>query len=240
MKKIAIIGAMREEIAPLLAKLPQHRVQNIAGNDYYIAAHPAHEGCQIIIAYSKIGKIHAALTCATMILHFGAECVIFSGVAGGLQGDLKIGDIILATALCQYDVDISAFGHPLGFIPESAVMIKTSESLNAIAKAVAKNRQIALKEGVIASGDSFICDAAKKEWIVEHFGAAAVEMEGASIAVVASLAGVPFCVIRAISDSANEEASVNFDEFLADSATKSADFCLDFALAVVEAAAKKG
>lgn len=222
-KTIAIIGAMREEITPLLEHFKDYESIEKGGNTFYKITHKSHN---IIIAYSKIGKIHAALTCATMILHFGAECIIFSGVAGGLRADLKVGDIILATALCQYDVDISAFGHPLGFIPESKIYIKTSANLNAIAQSIAKEQGIDLKEGIVASGDSFISDNSKKGWIMEQFNAAAVEMEGASIAVVASLLSVPFCVIRSISDSADDSANISFDEFLEHSAQKSAKFVL--------------
>lgn len=222
-KTIAIIGAMREEITPLLEHFKDYESIEKGGNTFYKITHKSHS---IIIAYSKIGKIHAALTCATMILHFGAECIIFSGVAGGLRADLKVGDIILATALCQYDVDISAFGHPLGFIPESKIYIKTSANLNAIAQSIAKEQGIDLKEGIVASGDSFISDNSKKGWIMEQFNAAAVEMEGASIAVVASLLSVPFCVIRSISDSADDSANISFDEFLEHSAQKSAKFVL--------------
>ena len=222
-KTIAIIGAMKEEIEPLLEHFSDYERIEIGGNTFYkITQNNRH----IIIAYSKIGKIHASLTCATMILHFGAECVIFSGVAGGLRADLAVGDTILATSLCQYDVDITAFGHPLGFIPESKIYFETNAHLNAIAKRVAKAQNIDLKDGIIASGDCFVADSAKKQWIVEHFNAAAVEMEGVSIAVVATLLKVPFCVIRSISDSADGNANISFDEFLEQSAQKSARFVL--------------
>lgn len=222
-KTIAIIGAMREEITPLLKHFSDYESVEIGGNTFYKITQ---NNRNIIIAYSKIGKIHASLTCATMILHFGAECVIFSGVAGGLRADLAVGDTILATSLCQYDVDITAFGHPLGFIPESKIFFETNANLNTIAKRVAKAQKIDLKEGIIASGDCFIADSAKKQWIVEHFNAAAVEMEGVSIAVVATELKVPFCVIRSISDSADGNANISFDEFLEQSAQKSARFVL--------------
>ena len=222
-KTIAIIGAMKEEITPLLEHFKDYERVEKGGNTFYKVAQ---NGRNIIIAYSKIGKIHASLTCATMILYFGAECIIFSGVAGGLRSDLRVGDIILATSLCQHDVDISAFGHPLGFIPESKIYIKTSTNLNAIAHSVAKEQNIDLKEGIVASGDSFISDSSKKGWIMEQFSAAAVEMEGASIAVVAELLSVPFCVIRSISDSADDSANISFDEFLEHSAQKSAKLVL--------------
>lgn len=223
MKTIAIIGAMREEITPLLEHFKDYESVNIGENIYYKLKYNNH---QIIIAYSKIGKIHATLTCSTMILYFKADYIIFSGVAGGLRADLKVGDTILATSLCQYDVDISAFGHPLGFIPESKIYFETNEDLNNIARKVAKSQDIMLKEGVIASGDSFIFSKEKKQWIIDNFKADVVEMEGISIAVVASLLNVPFCIIRSISDSADDNANISFDEFLDEAAKKSAKFVL--------------
>ena len=223
MKTIGIIGAMREEITPLLEFFKEYEEIKIGGNSFYKTTYKNHN---IIIAYSKIGKIHAALTCSTIALYFNADSIIFTGVAGGLSSDLKVGDIVLASSLCQYDVDISAFGHPLGFIPESKIYIDTDKNLNEIAKKAALKQHITLKYGIIASGDSFISNATKKQWIIEQFSACAVEMEGASIAVVSSLLDIPFCVIRAISDSADDNADISFDEFLLDSAKKSASFII--------------
>lgn len=221
MQKIGIIGAMQEEITPLLALFGEHEAIKLGGNTFYRLTY---KGAQIYIAYSKIGKVHAAITATTMIAHFGCEKIIFGGVAGGLRSDLKVGDIMIATSLCQHDVDISAFGHPLGFIPESRVFIETDSALNAIAKQVAAESKIDLKEGVIASGDEFIHDAKKKAWLIEQFGAAAVEMEGAAVAVASDSFGVPFCVFRSISDSADGSADVSFDEFLDSSAKICAEF----------------
>lgn len=221
---LGIIGAMQEEITPLLEQYGAKeslQVESVGGNSYHKVALGAHT---LIIAYSKIGKVHAALTASTMILHFKCEKIIFSGVAGGLSADLKVGDLVLGSKLCQYDVDITAFGHPLGFIPESRVFIESDSALNGIAREVARAQGIALKEGVIASGDAFIADSGKKQWIIEHFGAAAVEMEGAAVAVVCDLLKVPFCILRSISDSADGSADVSFDEFLESSAKRSADF----------------
>lgn len=219
--KIAILGAMREEITPFLKKFPNHTQEEVGGNVFYKISYNGHE---LILAYSKIGKVHSALSASTMILKFGCERLIFSGVAGGLSPKLKVGDLIIASKLCQYDVDITAFGHPLGFIPESSLYIDSDSALNGIAKEVAKEKGINLMEGVIASGDSFIASSEKKKWLIENFQADAVEMEGASVANVCHLLKVPFCILRSISDSADGEADVSFDEFLEHSAQVSADF----------------
>ena len=221
MIKIGIIGAMEEEITPILALFPQAQEIALGGNVFY---HIAYKGAEIYVAYSKIGKVHSAITASTMILRFGCEKFIFCGVAGGLDTDLAVGDLLLGSKLCQHDVDISAFGHPLGFIPESRVFIETDENLNAIARQVALESNITLKEGIIASGDAFIHSKEKKQWIIENFGAAAVEMEGASVAVVCDSFKVPCCILRSISDSADGAADVSFDEFLDSSARIGANF----------------
>lgn len=221
MIKIGIIGAMEEEITPILALFPQAQEIALGGNVFY---HIAYKGAEIYVAYSKIGKVHSAITASTMILRFGCEKVIFCGVAGGLDTDLAVGDLLLGSKLCQHDVDISAFGHPLGFIPESRVFIETDENLNATARQVALESNITLKEGIIASGDAFIHSKEKKQWIIENFGAVAVEMEGASVAVVCDSFKVPCCILRSISDSADGAADVSFDEFLDSSARIGANF----------------
>lgn len=220
---LGIIGAMIEEITPLLERFGAYKSHNVGGNTYHEVELKGHK---IFIAYSKIGKVHAALSASAMILHFGCEKIIFSGVAGGLAADLKVGDLVLGSKLCQYDVDITAFGHPLGFIPESKLYIESDSTLNALAHQVAKAQNIVLKEGIIASGDAFIADSEKKNWIIKNFDAAAVEMEGASVAVVCDLLKVPFCILRSISDSADGSADVSFDEFLESSAKRSADFVM--------------
>jgi len=224
---VGIIGAMREEIAPLLEYFGDYEAKEIGANTYYTIIKDKHRIC---IAYSKIGKVHSALSASVMILHFGCQHIIFSGVAGALREDLKVGDLVLGSKLCQYDVDISAFGHELGFIPESKLYIKSNAALNLIAKKSASKLGISLKEGIIASGDMFVANADKKLWIIEKFHASAVEMEGAAVAVVCDALNVPFCVLRSISDSADGSADVSFDEFLEDSAKRSAKVVIEMCM----------
>ncbi|AFI03752.1 5'-methylthioadenosine/adenosylhomocysteine nucleosidase [Helicobacter cetorum] len=222
MQKIGILGAMREEIAPLLELFGiDFEEISLGGNVFHKGIYQDKE---IVIAYSKIGKVHSTLTTTSMILHFGVKKVLFSGVAGSLIKDLKINDLLIANKLVQHDVDLSAFNHPLGFIPESEVFVKTSEELNALAKVVAKEQGIILKEGVIASGDQFVHSKERKEFLIKEFNASAVEMEGASVAFVCEKFSVPCCVLRSISDNADEDADMSFDDFLEQSAKTSAQF----------------
>ncbi|MCD8476972.1 MAG: 5'-methylthioadenosine/adenosylhomocysteine nucleosidase, partial [Sulfurospirillum sp.] len=161
-----------------------------------------------------------------LIEKFGAEQLLFSGVAGALNPNLRIGDVLVATALAQHDLDITAFGHPHGYVPEGSVYVDTDASLRALAHKVAKAQNIILQEGIIATGDQFICDGVKKEWIHTTFKADATEMEGASVAVVCDALKIPFCVLRAISDAADMDAGFSFDEFLVSSAKESAQFII--------------
>ena len=221
--KIAIMGAMVEEITPLLEALGKYTKTEYAGNLYYEAEY---KGLELVIAYSKIGKVFSTLTAATMIEKFSAEKLLFSGVAGGINPTLKIGDLIAATALCQHDVDITAFGHAAGFIPEGALFTKSDEALLRIAKEVALEMDKDLLEGVIATGDQFVADEQRKNWIADTFAADALEMEGASVGVVCNALDVPFFILRAISDTADMDAGFNFDTFLESSAKESATFII--------------
>lgn len=221
--KIALLGAMPEEIEPILEQMQQYKTVSIANNNYYLASFGNHE---LVIAYSKIGKVFSTLTATMLLEHFNAEVLLFSGVAGAISNDLKVGDLITATALVQHDLDITAFGHPYGFVPEGAVMVHTDNELIGIAKNVAQSMNIALKEGVIATGDQFIANSDKKTWIAETFSADALEMEGAAVAVVCDALNVPCFILRAISDAADMDASFDFDTFLKSSAKQSASFIL--------------
>lgn len=228
-QKIAIMGAMPEEIEPIIEKLDNVQTSVYGDNKYYEGTY---HGQEVVVAYSKIGKVFATLTAATLIEKFGCDMLLFSGVAGAISDELKIGDLIIANGLCQHDLDITAFGHPFGYVPEGKVFIPTDAVLRDIAKKVAKQKGLTVKEGIIATGDQFIADPGRKEWIKSTFKADALEMEGASVAVVCNALNVPFFILRAISDSADMDASFNFDEFLESSAKISADFILSMVDAI--------
>ncbi len=230
--KIAIMGAMVEEVdpflsagehEPLLRYFSKHEDLEYAGNTYHLARY---KDLEIVLAYSKIGKVYSALTAATMLEHFGCEMLLFTGVAGAVDPELKIGDLVAATKLCQHDLDITAFGHPHGYVPEGKIYIEADRELLHIAKEVADEKGIDLKGGIIATGDQFIADPERKEWIARTFDADAIEMEGASVAVVCDAMKVPFFVLRAISDAADMDAAFDFDEFLKHSSQVSSSFIM--------------
>lgn len=223
MAKIGIMGAMVEEIEPLLQFYREYEIIEFASNKFYIVTLGEN---QLVIAYSKIGKVFASLTVSTMILHFGCEKILFSGVAGGISPQMKVGDLIVADKLCQHDLDITAFGHPYGYVPEGAVFIESDIDLLKISQEVAKNLALSLKIGTIATGDQFVASLQRKEFVEKTFQADALEMEGASVAVVCHALNIPFLILRSISDAADMDASFDFDEFLKSSANISANFLI--------------
>ena len=223
-KLIGIMCAMVEELEPILEKVDIKEKIRHGNNIYYVAEY---EGKNTVLAYSKIGKVNAAITATAMIERFGIKKLLFSGVAGAIDEDLKIGDLIAATHVCQHDVDLSVFGYKYGFIPESEIYFDCDINLITLAKKVAEKMDIKLKTGIIASGDQFVHSKERKKWIKEVFGASAIEMEGGAVGCVAWNYSVPFFMLRAISDTAEEGAGVDFDAFLEESSKVSAKFLLE-------------
>jgi adenosylhomocysteine/aminodeoxyfutalosine nucleosidase len=228
---IGILGAMVEEIEPLLELFDEYKEHKYANNRYYEVKH---KNSTLIIAYSKIGKVNATLSATVMIEKFKIDKMLFSGVAGAINENLHIGDLIVATSLCQHDVDITAFGHEYGYYPESKRFVDCDESLIEIAKNVAKRRDLKLIKGVIATGDQFIADSNRKDWIKDKFSADAIEMEGYPVAAVCDIYQKPCVIIRAISDAADMDANFDFDAFLFESAKNSALFILDMVNEIIE------
>jgi adenosylhomocysteine/aminodeoxyfutalosine nucleosidase len=157
---------------------------------------------------------------------FACDVLLFTGVAGAVNPELKIGDLVVASKLAQHDLDITIFGHPHGYVPEGSVYVEADKDLLALSKIVASEMGVAVKEGIIATGDQFIASEEKKEFIAKTFQADALEMEGASVAVVCDALGVPFFILRSISDSADMDAGFNFEAFVESSAKISAEFLM--------------
>lgn len=229
--KIGIMGAMSEEIAYLLEYYKEYETISFGGNDYHkvrfsndgkvLKKGEVNASSELIIAISRIGKVNAALTASSLCLYFGIEKLIFNGVAGGISYDLKVGDLLLATKLAQHDADITIFGHPYGFFSGSKLWFESDFALNNIAKNAADELKIELKSGKVATGDQFISSNDKKGWIKATFNADCIEMEGAAVAVVCDSLKVPFCVIRAISDSAGDDALPSYETSLEEMAKRS-------------------
>lgn len=209
---LAILGAMNEEIELLLSDLQNRREDLQFGG---ITVHRGElEGVPVLLSRGGIGKVNAAMTATYLILQ-GATRVIFTGVAGGVDPELRVGDIVVSTDLVQHDVDVTPLGYERGTIPDETPAWQANEQLTELAmQAAADIEGIQAKAGRIASGDQFIASVEGVQALWTHFGAACAEMEGAAVAQVCARAGVPFVVIRSISDTADHAAKVDYRTFM--------------------------
>ena len=221
MRTIGIIGAMEEEIAFLRDKMEVVTTKSVVGLTYDIGRYA---GNNIVLVKSGIGKVNAAVCTQAMIDHFGVDYVINTGVAGAIHEDLRIGDILISVDAVQHDMDSSVFGDPIGVIPRMAEScFKADEALVRLAQEAAEKCGLDCRvlTGRIASGDQFISSHEGKERIRRTVKGDCAEMEGAAIAQTCWLNRIPFVVIRAISDDANEEAGMSYDEFCVMAAKRS-------------------
>lgn len=214
MKTIGIIGAMEEEIIVIRRKMTITRTKNIASMEFYEGEM---EGQKIVLVRCGIGKVNAAVCTQILIDIFEVSYIINTGVAGGLHPDINIGDIVISSDTVEHDMDVTAFGHEKGYIPRMDMQFfEADQWLVEIAKIAAEDIKGDHKVyvGRIASGDQFVSSMKVKEEIYTNFTAYCAEMEGAAIAHTCFLNKVPFVVIRAISDKADQSAEVNFDDFV--------------------------
>lgn len=226
-KVIGIIGAMEEEVEILKNKMDIKEEVQVAGMTFYQGT--VHDQ-SIVLARSGVGKVNAAMCAQIMASSFDIDYLINSGVAGGMFGELKQGDIVISTDAVQHDFDVTALGEPLGEISRLGITyFEADESLINLAEKAAANTNLEgvnVFKGRIASGDQFIAGGDLEERIRTNFEPYAVEMEGAAIAHVAYLNEVPYVIIRAISDNADGEAELSYPEFLP-IAAKNASLLLD-------------
>lgn len=210
---LGIIGAMDVEVCKLKEKLSNVSVTTKANMDFYEGEF---EGKEVVIVRSGIGKVNAGICAQILVDVFGVSAIINTGIAGSLKNEINIGDIVISTDALQHDVDATNFGYELGFIPQMKVMsFEADNALIALAKECCNEvlPEIGVFEGRVVSGDQFIADKSKKDFISNTFHGFCTEMEGAAIAQAAYLNEIPFVVIRAISDKADDSASMDYPAF---------------------------
>ncbi|MFD1362976.1 5'-methylthioadenosine/adenosylhomocysteine nucleosidase [Lentibacillus salinarum] len=221
---IGIIGAMDEEI-DLLQDNMTEKEETVVANCLFIRGKLSDH--DVVLLKSGIGKVNAAM--ATAILHerFSPEHIINTGSAGGMATDLDVGDVVISTQVVHHDVDVTAFGHANGQVPDMPAMFKADSELMAKAGQAIKQLAIPFREGVIATGDSFMGDPAKVAEVRKKFPSMiALEMEAAAIAQVCYQYETPFVIIRALSDIAGKESSTSFDAFLTTAAKNAANLIM--------------
>lgn len=221
-QRIGIIGAMEAEVALLRDSLNGLEIHRFGKN--FVVYTGQFAGKDIALCQSGIGKVNAAIATTLLKEHFAPDVVINTGSAGGIGGGLKVGDVVVGTHIMHHDVDVTAFGYQHGQVPQLPAAFACDETLVAAAEKAACTFQAArVMHGLIVSGDSFINSKTAIGQIHARLPQPlAVEMEAAAIAQTCYQLETPFVVIRAISDSAEDSASVSFEEFLEVAAKHSA------------------
>lgn len=208
---IGIIGAMREEIELLAADVEGAETRDVMG---FPVTSGRLEGRDVRLVQCGIGKVNAAMS-TVALLSLGVTHVVFTGVAGGVAPELRVGDMVVSTDLVQHDVDVTPLGYEIGLIPGEAFSWEADPALRAAAvRAASALGEFRAVEGRVASGDVFVASPEKVLWLRETFGAACAEMEGAAVAQVCAKRGVPFVVIRSMSDTADGDANVDYPAFM--------------------------
>jgi adenosylhomocysteine nucleosidase len=231
MSPIGIVSAMHEELAAVLAALPDEQRVQVAGRDFW----QGHwHGRPVVAVLSRIGKVAAATTATALIERFGVGQVVFTGVAGGLGPGVNVGDVVLARTFVQHDMDASPL-FPKHEVPlygrslfqtdadlSAALLLAAQTVLAQVAGHVGKDavtefnlQSVRVHEGLIASGDRFVSTTAECRSLQQALPEAlAVEMEGAAVAQVCADYGVPFAALRTVSDRADDDAHADFSRFI--------------------------
>ena len=247
--KVGIIGAEMHEVNLLFAALAKSdmpvRVTKRGALEFHEGSLA---GCPTVVVCCGVGKVNAALCAQMMISEFGIACVVNTGSAGGIAPELAVLDMVVCTDAVQHDFDTTPFGYKPGQIPGTDTPFFVADAKRrAIAIAAHERglaRDTAAKEAVgipsahkmiagrVASGDAFITDEARRARIVSLFSPACVEMEGAAIAPVCAANGIPFAVLRSVSDLAGKEAKMSFAEFAKVASEISAHVVMEMAAAI--------
>ncbi|TMU85625.1 5'-methylthioadenosine/S-adenosylhomocysteine nucleosidase [Bacillus sp. BHET2] len=229
--KIAIIGAMEEEVALLRENISNPTVETIAGCEYTSGTMNDKE---VILLRSGIGKVNAAMSTAVLLQHFKPDCIINTGSAGGFDPSLNVGDVVISTEVRHHDVDVTAFGYEYGQVPQLPAAFLADEKLKQTAiDSVRELGDAQVVSGLIATGDSFMNDPKRVEAIRDKFiDLQAVEMEAAAIAQVAHQFHVPFVIIRSLSDIAGKKSDISFDQYLEKAALHSAKMVMSIVKSV--------
>ena len=210
---LGIIGAMEEEVEQLREAMAVEKTSEKAGMVFYSGTL---EGVPVTIVRSGIGKVNAAVCTQILVDDFKIDAVVNTGIAGSLCAEIDIADVVISSDVLHHDMDATGFGYPKGQIPRMEVLsFEADKGLIKAAKAACAEAapEIGVHEGRVVSGDQFISDKGRKAEIVKDFEGFCTEMEGAAIAQTAYLNGIPFVVIRTISDKADDSASMDYPEF---------------------------
>jgi len=247
-ERIGVMGALDSEIELIKEAMGQHSSTIVAGRTYYLGQIGAH---RVVLVKAGVGKVNAAMAAQTMINRFGVKSVVFAGIAGGINPDLHVGDVVISNKVIQHDYgflgkdgfhpgkisipDLEggeravAYFEPDPHLVEVASRAASRVSFPAPDTAMSLHvaGPIKVYEGCIVTGDQFIASEEKRVWLHETFDAYATEMEGGAVAQVCVANGVPFVIIRTLSDLANEDASIDIEKFFSYASHNSATLVLE-------------
>lgn len=222
MKIIGIIGAMPSELKDIQSAQAEPIKTEIAGYTFYESMHGENK---IVTACCGIGKVNAACCTQILIDRFGAEEILNTGIAGGMKAGIRVLEVVISTSVLPHDLD----GHFLKDYPPYCGEFDADEGLQALAKQVCGEMGIVTHAGRIISGDAFITDSTVKAALSEAYDPYAVDMETAAVGQCAWRNGVPFVSVRCISDLADDDGAMSFDEFEAQAARRVADIVMEMA-----------
>ena len=218
--RTAIVSAMHEELAAVLALMPDEKKQLLAGREFFVGHLHGHD---VVAVLSRIGKVAAATTATALIERFAVDRIVFTGVAGGLGVGVNVGDVVVAESFLQHDLDASPI-FPRYEVPLYGTARFDTDAALSDALADAARRALpdaALHRGLVVSGDRFVSTTAESRALQAALpDALAVEMEGAAIAQVCRDYGIPFAAVRTVSDRADDAAHVDFLQFIHDVASR--------------------
>lgn len=224
--KIAVIGAMEQEVESLRLAIENPKTTIVANSEYTEGMYAGHD---VILLKSGIGKVNAAMSTTILLQLFSPDVVINTGSAGGFDASLEVGAIVISDEVRHHDVDVTAFGYEMGQVPDLPAAFHSDEKLRHLAEhVVSELGQHQYATGLIATGDSFMSDPTRVEIVRGYFPhMKAAEMEAAAVAQVCYQFDVPFVIIRSLSDIAGKESSISFDEFLPTAAKHSTEIVLN-------------
>ena len=212
MTKLGIIGAMQVEVEILLAAMENKEMKTIAGSDFYEGTL---EGLPAVVVQCGVGKVNAAICAQILCSCYGITHLVNTGIAGSLNAQLDIGDLVVSRDAMYHDFDCVNFGYPYGKVPGmDTVSFPADEAMIGFAFAAAEAVNPGhTKIGRVASGDQFVAVKALKEKIIANTQGLCTEMEGAAIAQTAYRNRIPFVILRAISDKADDSAEMDYPTF---------------------------
>ena len=212
MTKLGIIGAMRIEVETLLDKMENVTMTKHAWSEY---DEGTLEGLDVVVVQCGVGKVNAAMCAQILCSCYGVTHLVNTGIAGSLCADLDIGDLVVSRDAMYHDFDCNAFGYPSGKVPGMDVIaFPADETMMGYAFAAAEAVNPGhTRIGRVASGDQFVAEKALKEKIIATTQGLCTEMEGAAIAQAAYRNGIPFVILRAISDKADDSAEMDYPTF---------------------------